>query len=99
MYLRDMSEDQKAKWFDKNHDPVHNLPQAPAGSVWSGAYAVPAVGERVKVLVNKAGFGKVVGYFVEFGYLGVHVKLDKEPAWRLHRNGEPMMVFGIEVEI
>jgi hypothetical protein len=67
---------------------------------WSGKIAVPNIGERVKINFNQFGKGKVVSYFVEDGYLGVNVKLDKQPAWHKKQNGPTnyACVFGAEVD-
>jgi hypothetical protein len=74
----------------------------------------PAIGSRVKIVFNEFGPGEVMGYFVEHGFLGLYVKVDKLPAWRVEQDkreagelglgaspGNPhrwVMVFGIEVE-
>lgn len=66
---------------------------------WSGAKPAPAIGDRVVVRMNRLGAGVVVGYFIEHGWLGVYVKLDKAPAWYLKQNGRaPAMVFGAELK-
>ena len=48
---------------------------------WSGDNDPPAIGKRVKIYMNNFGTGTVVGYFAEYGWLGVLVKLSKPPAW------------------
>lgn len=68
--------------------------------VWSGANAVPALGDKVTISFNELNTGTVVGYQVTSGYLGVWVQLDKNPAWR-ERAGysieAPALVYGAEI--
>jgi hypothetical protein len=57
---------------------------------WSGDKDPPAIGDHVHIYMNKFGTGTVVGYFAEYGWLGVLVKLDKPPAWWRKQNpGDP----------
>lgn len=68
---------------------------------WSGSKEPPAIGARVKCHMNKLGAGTVIGYFAEYGWFGVLVKLDKNPKWRREQcNGEnpPAHLFGIDLE-
>ena len=82
----------------------------PDGLSWSGvdgagrALAPPAIGERVKVGVNGLGFGEVVGYWAQEGWLGVMVKLENPPAFYIENRkdrGDPLdapcHVFGAEL--
>jgi hypothetical protein len=59
----------------------------------------PTVGARVVVTMNAFGPATVTGYFVEHGFLGVHVRPDKRPQW--HREQNPtrdvICVFGTEI--
>jgi hypothetical protein len=79
---------------------------------WSGAMGVPAIGDRVEIKFNSFGRGTVMGYFIEHDYLGLYVKVDKLPEWRVKqdkRNGKRspesiaanplncVMVFGAEI--
>jgi hypothetical protein len=48
---------------------------------WSGSKAPPAIGATVQVHMNQFGKGTVVGYFAEYGWLGVLVKIRKPPLW------------------
>ena len=66
---------------------------------WSGNNAPPAIGTHVKIYMNKLGTGTVVGYFAEYGWLGVKVKLDKPPAWWRKQNpGNPdALLFGLDL--
>lgn len=73
-------------------------------ALWSGATAPPEIGESVTINFNGLGAGKVVGYFVEKGWLGLHVALDHNPEWRrgqFERLGlpadRPASVFGAEI--
>ena len=70
---------------------------------WSGDF-IPMIGDRIYVSVNSIGYGKVVGYFQEDGYLGVEVKLEDPPEWWI-RNQEEFKntrmlcyVFGAEIK-
>jgi hypothetical protein len=66
---------------------------------WGGDGAPPDVGSRVIVRVNKIGAGKVLGYFLEEGFLGVLVQPDNAPDWYRKQNGGnvPCHVFGAEL--
>lgn len=78
--------------------------RAPEGRItWRSTYfaAPPAVGTRVEITFNGFGFGEVESYFVEHGFLGVAVKLDKEPEWRRKTTGidhSVALVFGNEIK-
>lgn len=55
-------------------DDKRALPAAPK---WSNhKLPLPKMGERVDVRDMGKGPGEVVGYFVECGWVGLHVKLD-----------------------
>lgn len=72
-----------------------------AGPKWSGKEPPPAVGARVLVRMNALGHGRVVGYFIEHGWLGVQVEnLENRPEWHVRQNGERSycLVFGNEIE-
>lgn len=59
----------------------------------------PAIGTRVLVNFNGFGLGTVRGYFVEHGWLGLYVHVDKRPDWHVKQNpgDRDPMVFGVEV--
>lgn len=66
------------------------------GYLWSGVAGVPGIGERVRVGMNGLGLGTVTGYLVEYGWLGLRVKLDNPPKdWE--KRDEDLMVFGAEL--
>jgi hypothetical protein len=73
---------------------------------WSGDNAPPAIGAKVKVYMNSLGNGEVVGYFSEYGWLGVLVVLSKPPSWwrkQTRERGEnpattPAHIYGKELE-
>lgn len=72
---------------------------------WGGDADPPAIGDRVHVYMNGLGAGTVLGYFVEYGWFGLLVKLDKSPEWRrkqLKANGKdanaPAHIFGIDLK-
>jgi len=82
---------------------VRDLPVYGASDygLWSGKNPVPpAIGERVTINFNGLGPGTVESYFIEDRWLGVKVKLDKQPEW--HRKQNPgrdfALVFGRELD-
>jgi len=72
---------------------------------WAGqGRPPPPLGAPVTVLMNGLGPGVVVGYFVEHGYLGLHVRCHQLPEWMLaqrKRHGldadTPARVFATEI--
>lgn len=66
---------------------------------WSGADQPPAIGDVVDVRINRCGPAKVLGYFVQEGWLGVKVQLQSPPDWFVRRNGGnvPCHAFGAEI--
>ncbi len=66
---------------------------------WSGT-DVPAVGEEVNVLTNDFGKGRVTGYFVEHGFLGIHVFVFNRPDY--HKKQQPdrdiCCFFGVDLD-
>jgi hypothetical protein len=73
---------------------AYGLPHPPQGWSWRteanatdtsvlkyGGHFLPRVGARVRVDMNKFGWGTVTGYFVVHGWLGVEVMVDRPPAW------------------
>lgn len=73
--------------------------------LWSGASAPPALGDRVRVAINRMGYGTVTGYFEEEGFLGLMVRLDALPAYLVRQRrmdgkapSDPVHVFGAELE-
>ncbi len=65
---------------------------------WSGALYPPQIGDRVTVNFNGFGIGSAVDYFTQDGWLGIEVKLDKQPDWHIKQGGHnPIKVFGAEV--
>jgi hypothetical protein len=67
---------------------------------WSNALFPPKVGDRVNVIMNGFGRGTVVDYEVRQGWLGVKVKVDKQPDWNLKQNGKrnEFTFFGAEIK-
>lgn len=80
-------------------DSHYNLKTVPAGK-WSGKCAVPAVGDRVRIRLNRLGSGVVVSYFTEDGWVGVRVLLDVVPDWLARQNpgDRTALAFGAEIE-
>lgn len=68
---------------------------------WSGASATPpAVGDIVHVRINSIGRSKVLGYFVEDGWMGVQVLPFDPPEWSVRQNGlRDLGVFGNEIRV
>jgi hypothetical protein len=69
---------------------------------WSGSKPPPKIGTRVKVYLNNLGSGTVIGYFAEYGWLGVRVRLVKKtiPDWRRKQwpDNPPAHLFGLDLE-
>jgi hypothetical protein len=88
-----------------NERTMYRLVNVPAdvNIQWSGVRPVPAIGTRVRVTMNDLGPGVITGYFVEYGWLGVYVRLDPDtrPAWHKKQNPTKTdaMVFGIEIQL
>ncbi len=80
-----------------------NTPTAelPTEYKWSNlTFAVPAIGDSVNVRINRLRASRVVGYFVEHGFLGLLVKPLAPPEWFVKQNGRfcEAHVFGTEVD-
>jgi hypothetical protein len=65
---------------------------------------IPQLGERVAILINELGAGAVVGYYQEYGWLGLIIRLDQAPEWHrfvnkgLRWEGHAL-VFGLEIVV
>ncbi len=76
-----------------------------AGYKWSGNYT-PEIGKPVGINFNELGTGKIGRFFLENGYIGIVVHLDKPPKWWMQQNGKRFMddgkfystVFGAETK-
>ena len=70
-------------------------------SARNGGFAVPPpVGTWAQVMFNDLGWGTVIGYFVEDGWLGVEVLPEGRPDWHRAQNGDrspTCLVFGAEI--
>lgn len=68
---------------------------------WPGKLPPPPIGSMVVINFNELGRGKVEGYFVEGGWLGIRVKLAREPQWRKKQkvSGKPALVFAPELKL
>lgn len=82
-----------------NSIPISSLPPH-AKWVQDGFAAPPPIGTRVRVKINQLGTGTVQGYFIEHGWVGVHVLPDVRPPWHLEANPGKnyYLVFGGEIE-
>ena len=62
---------------------------------------VPEPGDdEVRVKINGIGWGRVVGYQVIDGFLGIWVDAREKPRWYLEQNGNvPGLSFGAELEM
>ena len=63
--------------------------------------APPEIGARVHIRMNDLGAGTVEAYFIEHGWVGVCVKLDRVPQWKQDqqdkRRAEVALVFATEI--
>lgn len=48
---------------------------------WSGSMPLPEVGDKITITMNSIGPARVMGYFMEGGYLGVMTKALRPPKW------------------
>jgi hypothetical protein len=74
------------------------LPEIPKGK-WSGEKIPPKVGDRVNVIMNNFGAGTILDYEVRQGWLGVLVRVDKQPEWSKKQDGarNVFTFFGAEI--
>ncbi len=93
-----MALDEFKKQFPEPLD-IYYSPLADTAGMWS-AKTLPAIGDRVHVLINGLGMGAVESYFIESEWLGVTVRLDHQPEWhKKQRPNNPIaMVFGLEIQ-
>jgi hypothetical protein len=76
-----------------------NKPVQPGEIRWSGDFPIPKIGDRVNVIINDLGTGEVIGYFVEYNFLGLYVRLDHQPEWhKIQAQVDYAMPFGIDIE-
>lgn len=61
--------------------PVYHADGIPVDMMWSGKMSLPQLGDRVRLTINSIGWGKVEGYCVSHGYLGLLVRPENPPAW------------------
>jgi hypothetical protein len=74
--------------------------EKPTEGKWSGKAELPDLGTKIKINFNGLGEGVVHSYFVEHGFIGVRVKLDKQPDWHKNQEQPPYaLVFGAEIEV
>jgi hypothetical protein len=86
----------RAKW--KGHKVINEADPMK----WSGRVDPPKVGDKVTLYMNDFGTGTVQNYFVEYGWLGILVKLDNPPAWYVKQNkgnagNPPAHFFGVDL--
>jgi hypothetical protein len=76
------------------------LKKAPPKKRWRGDKPLPKPGDRVEMTGHGLGPGTVVGYFYEYGELGIRVRPDAIPADWQKRQGVPgwdeKLLFGFE---
>jgi hypothetical protein len=83
--------------------PAHAPPADPPPALpyWAPrTFAVPpAIGTRVHVTMNGFGPATVVGYLVEHGFVGLHVRPDVRPAWHVKQapGRDVICVYGTEI--
>ena len=80
--------------------PVKNENGDADVATWSAKFDPPAVGAKVQVGVDGIGEAIVLGYFVEYGWLGVCVRPLAPPAWYVKQNGKGAIcgVMGAELK-
>lgn len=71
---------------------------------WTGKKDVPDLGIKVRINFNSFGTGTVVGYFEEYGFAGVVVKLDNDPDWHVRQckgtwHAGMVLAFGNDLEV
>ena len=76
------------------------IPSISGNPTWSHADPPPDIEVIVDVRINRIGLARVIGYFVESGYLGLLVKPFDPPAWYTDQNGYNATghVFGAEIQ-
>ena len=67
--------------------------------MWSGKEPPPAIGTDIIIKINGIGKAKVVGYFVEDGWLGVMTQAEDPPAWYIKQNGGNVVGYAFGAEI
>ena len=94
--------DKLPKWqYGHGGEPPLNLPVKNGDTVtWSATSDPPAIGAKVEVSVNDIGPATVLGYFVEYGWLGVCVEPSDPPEWYVKQNGRHAVcgVMGAELK-
>lgn len=83
-------------WSEDRRTPILNKD---CEVKWSGDIPPPPIGTRIQITMNNIGPAKVVGYFVEYGWLGLLThKHESPPDWWIKQNGRDCVghVFGIE---
>lgn len=95
-----MPDDEFNKIFPESLDVFYS-PLADTEAMWSGKTELPKVGDKVHINMNGLGDGTVESYFIESEWLGVTVRLDKQPDWhKKQRPNNPIaMVFGLEISV
>lgn len=67
---------------------------------WAGECPLLDIAQEVEVKMNGFGAGRVEGYFQEHGWLGLLVRISKQPEWHVKQRGAGktlIHVFGPEV--
>ena len=77
--------------------PGRDRGPTPDNPKWSSSLPMPEIGARVNVFDMRKGPGVVTGYFVEHGWAGLHVRLDK-PIVIGGKSLAEVHVFGIDLE-
>ena len=73
--------------------------ETPPEGKWSAKFPIPKIGEQVHINFNGLGNGKVIGYFLSEGHVGLIVQLFNQPEWHRRQNGSAAIatVFGAEI--
>lgn len=79
---------------------VLKIKEANPGVTFFSAPAIPAKGDKVAINFNGLGTGVVVDYFTEYAFLGLRVKLDKQPEFHAKRcpKWPYALVFGNDIK-
>jgi hypothetical protein len=70
------------------------------GAKWSGPAQIPSLETKVNINFNRIGSGTVIGYFREYDYLGLMVRVDNPPEFQVKQTGlkHPIaFVFGCDI--
>src|SRR5262245_19401824 len=84
-----------AKWSEDGKELLSPKDQ----TKWSSEISPPAIGQVIKINLNRLGEATVKGYFVEQHWLGCRVYLHNAPDWHKRQHGvnPTAWIFGIDI--